>query len=275
MAWKYFGCSVRGSSHIREQLPCQDYSLLTEFPGGELLAIASDGAGSARLSDVGSQLVCTTILEQVTSYLQSGGSVAAIRAEQVDLWFEAVAERLRIQAAAADAEPRDLAATLVAALVDPTGSVFAQLGDGAIVTGTEGSFAPVFWPANGEYANTTFFVTDDNAIANLHVECSSRSVDEVAVFTDGLQMLALRYATKEAHAPFFEPLFQRLRPLLPGEAPALSELLKEYLASELITARTDDDKSLLLATRRAPVSEVTAASEAATPTSAGAVSEGA
>jgi len=240
VVWKHFGCSVRGSAHLRDALPCQDYSLLAEFEGGELLAVVSDGAGSARLSEVGSQLVCTTLMEQVSSFLVAGGAVEDLKPDQVDLWFESIVQRIHVQARAMDAEVRDLAATLVGAVVSPKASLFLQLGDGAIVTRSENGFAPVFWPANGEYANTTFFVTDDTAISNFRVQCGAPPVEELAVFTDGLQMLALRYATKEAHGPFFEPMFVRLRDQGEGEATGLNELLKEYLASEVIVARTDD-----------------------------------
>jgi hypothetical protein len=256
VSWRYFGCSVRGSSHARDELPCQDYSLLAEFEGGELLAIVSDGAGSARFSDTGSRLVCATIQEEVTSFLRDGGSVGALKPEQLDLWFGVVVSRIRLQAEAMNAEVRDFAATLALALIGPDASAFAQIGDGAIVVSRDAVYAPVFWPANGEYANTTYFVTDESAISNFHVECSSARVEEVAVFSDGLQMLALRFATKEAHGPFFEPLFARLRAEPAGESLVLGDLLREYLESPLITDRTDDDKSLLLGSRANAVSVV-------------------
>jgi hypothetical protein len=70
-------------------------------------------------------------------------------------------------------------------------------------------------------------------------------VDEVALLTDGLQSLALRFASREAHGPFFEPMFERLRG---PEQPSESELAA-FLGSGPVNARTDDDKTLVLATR--------------------------
>jgi hypothetical protein len=71
--------------------------------------------------------------------------------------------------------------------------------------------------------------------------------------TDGLQPLALHYASQSVHEPFFHGMFQPLHGS-PGsaEVPALSASLEEFLSSERVRMRTDDDVSLILATRRSP-----------------------
>lgn len=55
---------------------------------------------------------------------------------------------------------RDLACTILLAIVGADAAVFAQLGDGAIITGEGDHYTPVFWPPAGEYANVTDFLTD-------------------------------------------------------------------------------------------------------------------
>ncbi len=77
-------------------------------------------------------------------------------------------------------------------------------------------------------------------------------MDEVAVFTDGIESLVLHYATQSVHAPFFDQIFQPVRSLSEGGFnPVMSERLDAYLSSALICDRTDDDKTLLLASRLA------------------------
>jgi hypothetical protein len=75
-------------------------------------------------------------------------------------------------------------------------------------------------------------------------------VDEVAIFTDGLQMLALNMESRTVHQPFFSDLFRYLR--MANDADKVSILngkLATYLDSPGINGRTDDDKTLFLATR--------------------------
>jgi hypothetical protein len=74
----------------------------------------------------------------------------------------------------------------------------------------------------------------------------------VALLTDGLQGLALRFSTREAHGPFFEPMFARLRREREGEPKGLGKELRAFLGSAPVNQRTDDDKTLVLATRLPP-----------------------
>jgi hypothetical protein len=167
----------------------------------------------------------------------------------VDQWVDAVIGRLHVQAAARGVPVRELACTLVMALVTPLASHFVQVGDGAVVVRRDGSYAAATWPENGEYANTTYFVTDELALQRLQVRINEPPADEVAVFTDGLQMLVLQFAERAVYAPFFHRMFRRLRAEPPGEVWRLRQSLEEYLGSPEVCRRTDDDKSLVLATR--------------------------
>jgi hypothetical protein len=143
--------------------------------------------------------------------------------------------------------PRDLACTLLLAIVGSETSAFLQIGDGAIVVLEEDQYKPVFWPQSGEYQNETCFVTDKDVEQGGLIEIIPRGIDEVAIFTDGLQMLALNYAEKRAHQPFFAPIFKTVRG---AETQAeLVEPLHQFLESAQVNARTDDDKTLVLAVR--------------------------
>ena len=71
----------------------------------------------------------------------------------------------------------------------------------------------------------------------------------IAVFSDGLQSLALQYETKTPYEPFFAPFFTYLETASKSDA-EVEEELRDYLDSPRVNARTDDDKSLVLAVRR-------------------------
>jgi hypothetical protein len=68
--------------------------------------------------------------------------------------------------------------------------------------------------------------------------------------SDGLQTMALSFAERAAHRPFFLPMFRKLRSARPGDG--LPAALHRFLESPAVSQRSDDDKTLLLATRVPP-----------------------
>jgi hypothetical protein len=96
----------------------------------------------------------------------------------------------------------------------------------------------------------TYFITDDDWVKHLHFAVRDAHLDDIALMTDGLQRLALRFESCSAHEPFFAPMFQALAAAPSGFASALEPPLIAFLGSEAVNARTDDDKTLILATRR-------------------------
>jgi hypothetical protein len=107
---------------------------------------------------------------------------------------------------------RDYACTLLAVIAGPKSAAFLQLGDGAMVVNEgEKGWRYVFWPQKGEFANATYFVTQDDMDVRFSFERIEHRVDELAVFTDGIEPLVLRYADKSVHAPYFNEMFSTVR----------------------------------------------------------------
>lgn len=237
--WKLVFGSVAGTSHIHSGLPCQDYCSGT-IAGTTLVAACADGAGSAELSQLGSKAAVDRFLE-----VACGDAVPT--KEQIERWVDAARERLLEEATANGSTPRQLACTFLAALVGNGWAAFAQVGDGVIVFDGPDGYDLAFWPDNGEYANTTRFLSEDDYQQHLRVEIVERHVTELAVLTDGLQMLALDIAGAKVHNPFFGPLFEAVKK--GRDEAALQLSLLEFMASTRVNERTDDDKTLLLATR--------------------------
>ena len=102
-------------------------------------------------------------------------------------------------------------------------------------------------PMTGEYANMTYFVTDEDAITVFATKTYADPALRVAVFTDGIQHLALNMASTTPHEPFFVPFFSGMVKASAEQENQLHGLLVKFLGSQAVNERTDDDKSLALA----------------------------
>lgn len=254
MSWRFVNAASRGTSHDVTGTPCQDdcyVDVIASHRGEDILVAAvADGAGSASRSEVGSGIACAALIASMTETLHHCG-VADLDRKVVESWLRGAVADIGARAARDDLAGRDFACTILGCAVGTAAAVFIQIGDGAIVIDDGTGLRPVFWPDSGEYANMTRFVTDADFGDHLMFCAVEGRIDEVALFSDGLQRLALVFAERAAHAPFFEPMLQCLRAEPAGAAETLVFPLLRFLSSDAVNARTDDDKSLVLATRRA------------------------
>lgn len=256
--WRFALARAAGTSHTASGDPCQDACVcetMTDEDGDEVLvAVVSDGAGSAALSHFGSAVACRTVLEAVRGHLARGLRVGALSREVALQMIAETRRALDEIAAEAGAPVRELACTLVAAVVATDLAAFFQVGDGAVVAspvGEEDRFQLVFWPERGEYANTTAFITDVRVDEHVMHDIVPGAVDDVVLFSDGLQALVLDYQERAAHARFFARVLEPLRTRQQeGRQAELCRALEAYLESAEVDARTDDDKALILASRR-------------------------
>jgi hypothetical protein len=217
------------------------------------VAACADGAGSASHAQLGAKLACLGILRAASAQLEAGLRVPDVTAQHVQAWHEETRARLSMEACVLNLDLRDFACTLLTAVVGPEGAVFSQIGDGAIVVGEGNGYQAVFWPQSGEYANTTFFLTGADFKERVAFRSFTCAVDELALLTDGLQPLALHYATRSVHGPFFAPMFKSLRKT--DQPEELEGPLLDFLNSKPVNDRTDDDKTMILATRRPPAND--------------------
>lgn len=247
--WRYAAAHATGTSHIKAGLPCQDRLACAVLGNRTLVAAVADGAGSAALAERGAEIAVETVVRCLSRALDAGRSDYGAMLREAAVGAR---EAVLTEAQKHGSEPRDLASTLLVAVVGPSGGGALQIGDGVIVVNDGGDgWCWVFWPQRGEYANTTHFLTDEDAAERLQVEPFGGKVTDVALMTDGLQALALHYASMSVHEPFFHGMF---RPLLDAdganEINHLSASLERFLSSERVGSRTDDDVSLILATCR-------------------------
>jgi Protein phosphatase 2C len=259
VGWRVAHSSVIGTSHEKTGLPCQDAGCCTivSDPDGRhvLLAVASDGAGSASRSLDGATLAVDRFLLEFGDATRRSG-LDGITKEFVEGWLSRVRSEVRDRAETHDVSPREFACTVLGSVVGHDRAAFFQIGDGAIIISNRdepGDYGWVFWPQHGEFANQTNFITQDDALEILEFEIEERCIDEIAIFTDGIERLVLDLQERTAPAAFFRTLFGWLVQTEPAAVSAeipKSEVVSRYLASKRVNDRTDDDKTLILASRR-------------------------
>lgn len=244
--WAVLADSVMGTSHRQRNVVCQDALRWQVFgPTAEhLVVVVADGAGSASHSDRGATVVCDEFVRRIVSR----STDAPFREEEMVAMFDDIRNTVVAEADQAGIRPREFACTVLVAVVGPWSSVFAQLGDGVIVYGAHRDYRVAFWPEPAEYANATDFLTDEHFRKAIQIVTTDEPVNELAVLTDGLQRLALDFATRSPFADFFRPFFERVR--TEADLESLAGPFREFLDSSRVNARTDDDKTLVLATRR-------------------------
>ncbi len=251
-AWRVAAASVAGLRHLRNAAPCQDDHAWAHLPGGAFAAVVADGAGSAELGGTGSAVAARAAIDSI----QEAGPLPDDSADLRSLLVRALTrarDAVVQEAARLERDPRDLATTLIVLVATRNLVAAAQIGDGGSVIETPGGVVALTVPVLGEYINETTFVVSPNAIETAQYKVLHQPCLALALFSDGLQMLALKLVTGEPFAPFFQPLFQFAAGAEePGKA---ATDLAAWLASPRVSARTDDDVTLVLAHRLSGATE--------------------
>ncbi len=213
--------------------------------------------------------------------MSAGGGAGDLERGRIEGWLAGLRSETERLAADEGLTARDYASTLLAAVVGEDRAAFFQVGDGAMVidaAAPDAGYECVFWPQHEEYENITFFAAEPDASEHLLCTVIERRIGELAMFSDGLQRLALDFAGQRPHLPFFRSILSPLRegrlapwrdrppavrggpPAFPGglfpevasggaAGDALSGALAAFLDSPRVNARTEDDKTLVLAVR--------------------------
>jgi len=240
--WRSIGARATGTSHAGDALSCQDafaFAPLTD----DLVAIAvADGAGSASFSRAGAERATTRAIQYLCN-------VADLVAGDPSAWtpairgaFDAARGSVMDLGQARGIEIRQLATTLQVVLLGRSACCYGRIGDGAGVGRCEGMLVPLSPPPANLFPNETTFLT--TAGSEPEVVFHDDALSDCAVFTDGIQPLAMHLSEWKPHDPFFGPLFEFLR-TSPDTALAQDDL-GTYLGTDRFDRRTDDDRALVI-----------------------------
>lgn len=249
VSWMYMGASVKGTAHHYSDTPCQDsHQVGVEAFNRRkplLYVLAADGAGSAPYSQKGAQLAMETAVVYWQTYYRNIRK--PLKTELAHHLLTKIQQVINAYAKQQGHSSREYACTFLGAVTYGMTTLLMQIGDGGIALDTGQGLTIPIKPMVGEYANMTHFITDEEASTRVCVELIKEPLKRVAVFTDGVQRLAMNLATNQAHEPFFKPFFNALSQHNLTQVPQLNQALEGFLNSEAVNSRTDDDKTLALA----------------------------
>jgi len=244
LAWRWASASDIGTSHIQSDDKLQDAYVVSLVKEKYIFALVSDGAGSALYGRNGAWIVSRTFAVLFREWINNNDCLP--NENVVADWIDSIRDRIGAIATNRDTTPRQFAATLAVLMVSPSEIITAHIGDSAIVGRRDSEWEVLCWPENGEYASTTYFITDEPE-PRLNVARSPMEFDAFALFSDGVGELALSHTENKAHTPFFVPMIRPIDSVETlGHLTDLSRKLKTYLASPAVCERTDDDKTLIL-----------------------------
>ena len=179
---------IVGRAHAITQTPCQDFVAGRNSSLMACIALA-DGAGSRPRSEIGAEAVVRASLRMLLTQFDQ---VYNMCERSPNLARRHIHERLMSvlvrEASRHKCEVDALASTLLFVAYKGGRFVAAHVGDGVIVQVDEHGIAKTFsHPENGEYANTTVFVTDPKSMERLrlfHGDAAS-SLAGFALMSDG------------------------------------------------------------------------------------------
>lgn len=244
------GGSVTGPSHVKAEIPCQDASAFQVYPSAMAVLCVADGAGSAKHSEIGAQTAIAATLKAFPSdNLASLMDEDAVRNLLRDT-FLAARRAVEEKSKELNCSLRDLASTLLVAVMHNESVAVGHVGDGAVVVATSTGLTVLSPPEENEYTNETTFLTTKTWEQSLRIHTCLSDVQGVAIFSDGCQRAALAHKPQGwvASAGFLGALFTYAGEI-ESEAEGTHDI-RQLLESEKVCNNCDDDKSLLIAVTR-------------------------
>jgi hypothetical protein len=241
--WQVASASVTGPSHVQHGVGCDDAAAAAAI-GSSVFAVVCDGAGSSQFGGRGAETAARLLIERLSSapHEEAPGAPdsAAVRAalHEVRAALLAEAEREGVR-------PSAFATTVVGAWLGATGGLLFHLGDGvALAFATNNDVLAVSRGRVSEYANETYFLTDDTWEESLAIEPLPAGVESLFLMTDGVTPFAMEL--NAAKASFYEGVLAYLRR---NGAAKGATAIQRLLDKDEARSKVADDKTLLWAHR--------------------------
>lgn len=277
--WVIAHASSIGQMHLDRDMPCQDANTVFLVEDSEIgVAIVADGAGSAKHSESGSQLVVESLRELLAEAVKEKFATEEDQEIENTLLeiYKNVYGKLAQHAESEELDVKDLATTVILVLFSENFIICSHIGDGrAGYQDIEGNWFPMMVPYEGEEANQTVFITSaiwDTPQDFIRTKIFRDRIQSFVLLSDGCERIAFRLNEKldgevemyrklnEPYAPFLNPNVEALRKLVDqGNTPQqINKLWEQFLAngnSSFVEER--DDKTIILGTLVAPEEPIT------------------
>lgn len=247
--WHAQALSRRGRSHANVG-KCREDDVALRVVGEQMIAVAvADGAGSAALSRLGSQVA----VEAAVRTLDAGLLVLTPEALQARLAQAALAANAALHSVVQQhgVALNDLATTLLlCALVPAPQAMLAclQIGDGAIAACDGTRIYPLCNPDRGDYASQTLFLSDARVAphelaARIHVQALTPA-QWVLLATDGVTDPYLETEQAMHDSQCWAPLATQLERATATDPDSAERGLVQWL--DAFTPGHHDDRTLVL-----------------------------
>ncbi|RFA24340.1 hypothetical protein CAI21_22075 [Alkalilimnicola ehrlichii] len=244
MEWKVAAGIARGPDHERRDEPCQD-AFAFQRDGQWLAAVVCDGAGSAAQSELGARHAATVVSRHL---LQAASGFTG--EDFLGFWRQHIKSGIAYARETLPAADKDLSAfhaTIVGVIANAEQALIFHIGDGVAAASNNGEWANcvLSLPENGEFANETFFYTQDTWHRHLRYTLAPEA-GEFILMSDGTASFALSRDRKGLDEGFVRPVTHYLKQ---AEEAQGSQALSGTLNQEQPRRISGDDKTLLWAAR--------------------------
>lgn len=184
--WNIIQCAVRGRSHEKADMPCQDKTYALVENDVQIIALA-DGAGSAKLSHHGAETVtrciCEEMVQKFDDYFNNDDGMAV--KQQI---IELIEKKLDEVAKQQECNMIDLASTLLFVAIKDNKFIMAHIGDGIIGYLKQDELKVASYPMNGEFVNTTVFTTSTDVVNTTRlIKGGIEEVEGFVLMSDGTE----------------------------------------------------------------------------------------
>ncbi|WP_274968783.1 PP2C family serine/threonine-protein phosphatase [Succinimonas amylolytica] len=238
--WVSVQCAVQGTSHIKNNIPCQDKTFFKNENGTYAVSLA-DGAGSCKLSHIGAEVVTHAICDLFCSDFDaifSNDNGPKVKADLMDLLINKLTETGK----ANNCDIKDLSSTLLFVAVKDDNFILGHIGDGVVGYLKNNEMKIASMPDNGEFSNTTIFTTSQNALASLKLfKGKVAAIDGFVLMSDGPE--AVFYdKVKKTLASSLKKLFSFSKAL----PVSVMEKKMSELFNSIVKKHTNDDCSMII-----------------------------
>lgn len=231
---KIIAASVTGALHQHQNLPCQD--CFKHACGKNLVAVVSDGAGSAPLSKIGARIICGTICDLLKN--ADFKTLPEVIRRAVGLSREKLM-RHRLNRSKSEAGIADFAATLVGLVCRGDKGVFFHIGDGAAIAIRDGYQDFVASrPENGNFSCETFFYTQQAWQENLRLTWFDKATT-LLLMSDGVTGFSFSPDFKNIEQGFIAPI-DRFLAAEPSKTKAVKALINTLNTPRAQRINADD-----------------------------------